>query len=117
MLLYLLARNILFDVGIFFVDWYVKGSHAIWAWIGSVLQDLERLFAVRLMIRYWVVPLYQDYSVIGYVVGVPFRTVRILIGLAVYLCVFAVGAFVWLIWLSIPLVALAGLLSGYASRS
>jgi len=66
------------------------------------LEELDKFVALRITAKNWFKPLYQDYSIIGYLWGFIFRTIRILIGLAIYLFLFFVSIGIFILWAFIP---------------
>lgn len=86
----------------FIRHWYWGGFLTVTHRTLNVLEKLDRMLAVRITFRYWLSPLYQDYSVIGYVLGFIFRTSRIFIGSAVYFCIIIAAAAVYLAWALAP---------------
>ncbi len=82
-LVYLVARFFyrIFD---FFHHWYVHGLRAILHGGVNFFEHLDRVIALRMTVRYFFEPLYKDYTFVGRILGVIFRSVRICIGLAVY---------------------------------
>lgn len=86
----------------FFRHWYFYGFLKATHWSYNVLERLDRIFALRITVKNWLQPLYQDYSAIGYLLGFIFRTARIFTALAVYgfFMVAALGLF--LLWAVIP---------------
>lgn len=87
----------------FFRHWYVDGFFKIVHWTLNFLERMDQSFALRITVKNWFQPLYQDYSFIGYLWGFVFRTIRILVGLAVYLLFVAVAFGLFAIWAAIPL--------------
>jgi hypothetical protein len=90
----------------FFRHWYGDGSRAIGAAFMGALTNADRSFAVLITVRHFFEPLYKDYTVVGRIVGVVFRSFRILIGVFVYLFIAVLFAIVYLVWISIPAVIL-----------
>lgn len=91
----------------FFHHWYIHGSRrTLHLWV-SQLERLDRTFAVRVTLRHFFEPLYQDYSIMGRILGVIFRTLRILLGFLIYAIVSTVFVIFYLIWLVIPLALIA----------
>lgn len=86
----------------FFHHWYVDGSRTIAHRFISTLEEIDKTFAIVITLRFLFQPLYKDYSVIGRILGVIFRTGRILIGAFVYLFVIALFLVFYLIWIAIP---------------
>lgn len=90
----------LFD---FFHHWYADGSRVFFNYFISRLERMDQTFAVRVTLRYFFQPLYKDYTIVGRILGVVFRSARLLIGAAVYLAAALVFAACYLIWLSVPI--------------
>jgi hypothetical protein len=88
----------------FFRHWYVGGSRAIGRRFMATLSAADRSFAVVITLRHFFEPLYKDYSVIGRILGIVFRTIRVLIGSVFYLILTIAFAIVYVIWLAIPAV-------------
>ena len=101
-----LIQRFLYRIGDFFHHWYVDGSRAFGNQFMLTLTALDQTFAIAITARHFFEPLYKDYSVIGRILGVIFRTGRILIGSIVYLVVAILFIAVYLLWISIPAVLL-----------
>ncbi len=100
-LLYILARLVKRATD-FFKHWYINGFFQAMRWTLDVYERLDHKFALRITVRYWMQPLYQDYSIIGYIFGFIFRTVRIIAALIIYTFVFFIALFLFLLWAAIP---------------
>ena len=97
-----IAQRAVYRIGDFFHHWYVDGSRRfIHAYI-SKLEDLDKGFAFRVTIKHFFEPLYKDYSLVGRILGVVFRTGRVAIGGCVYLVFSIIFGVVYLAWLLIP---------------
>lgn len=86
----------------FFHHWYIDGSREIGHRFITALESADRSLALKITIRYFFQPLYRDYTVIGRILGVIFRSGRILIGVVVYLVVVALFLLFYLAWLATP---------------
>ena len=86
----------------FFHHWYVDGSRVIAHRFVSTLEDIDQTLAVKVTLRYFFQPLYKDYSVIGRILGLIFRTGRILIGGAIYLVLALMFLAFYLLWVAVP---------------
>ncbi len=102
---YLLNRFV-FRLSDFIRHWYVNGSRAFAHSFISFLETLDHTLALRITIYYFSRPLYGDYTIIGRILGIIFRSGRILIGVIVYLIVSLVALACYIIWLLIPFVPL-----------
>lgn len=100
-LVYLLHRA-LYRLGDFFHHWYIDGTRAFAHKFISLLEELDRTFAISITFRYLFQPLYKDYSVVGRIVGFVFRSGRILIGGVVYVFVAVLFLVAYFAWLVIP---------------
>ena len=89
----------LFD---FFHHWYVDGSRRFAHSFISALESADRTFAVKITLRHFFEPLYRDYSVIGRILGIVFRTGRVIIGSIIYCAVAIVFVVAYVVWLVIP---------------
>jgi hypothetical protein len=98
---YLIYR-LFYRIGDFFRHWYADGSRVIAHRFISTLEDVDQSLAVAITLRHFFQPLYKDYSVIGRILGVIFRTGRILIGGAIYLVIAALFFAFYLVWIAIP---------------
>ncbi len=99
-----LVQRFLYRLTDFFHHWYVDGSRRIGHQFIATLEDADRSFAVRVTLRYFFRPLYGDYTIIGRVLGVIFRTGRILIGGVVYAVIALLFLLFYVVWLAIPAV-------------
>ena len=89
--------------GDFLWHWYVDGFLQAVDWTLHIYERLDRRFALRITAKNWFQPLYQDYSLIGYIWGFIFRTVRIIIGLCVYAVILVAASALFLLWASFPI--------------
>ncbi|MCH7951890.1 AAA family ATPase [Patescibacteria group bacterium] len=86
--------------------WYID-TPAWWVrFFKRLLIFLDNQLAVRLMIQLWLVPVWQDTTIIGRGLSFTFRTVRVVIG-GIIISATALAAVFWvLIWLLLPMVLL-----------
>ncbi len=96
----------------FFKGWYFDGFLFFWKKLRNILGAMDYTFAVRITIRNWMKPLYQDRTILGYILGPIFRTARILIGSFIYLIVFLIWLSILAIWFSIPIYLIYGSIFG-----
>ncbi len=96
-------NRFIFRISEFIWHWYVV-SFEIFAHITvSFLEKLDRFFAFKISLRHIFKPLYQDRSVIGYVLGFIFRLMRIILGGISYGIIIVAAAILFLGWAFIPL--------------
>ena len=101
-----LAHRVGYRLFDFFRCWYADGSRVFFHHFISFLERLDQTFAVRVTLRYFFQPLYKDYTIVGRILGVVFRSGRLAIGMSVYACVAAVFLALYAVWLLIPLIIL-----------
>ncbi len=82
--------------------WYIEATIRIWAALFDQLQQIDRIFAIRINAKLWLEPLYGDYTPVGRIIGPIFRTFRILLGLSMYGILTALTFIIWVIWLLVP---------------
>lgn len=87
----------------FFRHWYLDGFLKATHWFLNFLERLDRIFALRITAKNWFQPLFQDYTLIGYLWGFVFRTVRIAVGLLIYAFFAIIFAGLFLLWAALPL--------------
>ena len=97
-----IINQLFYRIFIFLKHWDVSSFYIFWNFIISFLSKLDRIFAVKISLRYLFHPLYQDYSVIGYILGFIFRLIRIFIGSIIYLLILLIAGAVYLTWLAAP---------------
>ena len=97
-----LIQRFFYRIFDFFHHWYEDAVRVFNHWVINFYERLDQTFALRITLRYFFQPLYKDYTVMGRILGVIFRSGRILVSLIVYgfLGIFAV--FFYLLWLTLP---------------
>jgi len=86
----------------FLRHWYVKSFRIYSNRVVSFLEQLDRFFALKITLRHLFHPLYQDYSLIGYILGFIFRIIRVVGAVVFYGIVIVMAVLVYLFWLIIP---------------
>ncbi|MGB9609022.1 MAG: hypothetical protein ACPL3E_01455, partial [Minisyncoccia bacterium] len=92
----------LFRIYEFLNHWYVKGTRWIFHYWISTLESLDYSFAIKVNLKHFFEPMYKDYSLIGRILSIFFRTLRILIGSFVYLIISFFALIFIVIWVLIP---------------
>ena len=100
------VQQFVYRIFSFFRHWYAGGFRKAAHWTLLILERLDRVLALKVTIRYFFRPLYQDYSFAGYFFGFPFRVVRALAALVVYAFVIAMAIALYLAWAFAPLYVL-----------
>ncbi len=108
-----LATRFLYRLTQFLNDWYVASFSALAHRATSILERYDRSLALRVTLRHMFEPLYQDRSVIGYILGFIFRTVRICIALVAYAIVILVFVTIYALWASVPLLLIYFILTNH----
>jgi len=86
----------------FLRHWYLDSFLATSHFMLGVFESLDRTFALKINVRNIFEPLYQDRSFLGYILGFILRSVRVVVGSVVYLCIFAVSVALYGLWLLVP---------------
>ena len=102
--LFYLIRQFFFRIFRFLRHWYVDSFVFIWHKFLGFLERLDRVFAVKITMRHWLEPLYQDKTIVGYILGFIFRTLRVFFGGFFYIFIFLIAIGVYLAWILIPLI-------------
>ncbi len=97
-----LFNRFFFRFSDFFHHWYVDGSRWFAHFFITSMEKLDSFFGVRINWKFIFQPLYGDYTIIGRMMGFFFRSLRIILGAAVYVLWAAVFAAIYLFWLAIP---------------
>ena len=107
-----LVKRFVYRAFDFFHHWYVDGSRIITNWFLVRFYSFERVFALRETLRFFFHPLFKDYTIVGRVLGVIFRSIRIIIGIFVYGILGGIFVIVYVIWLMIPVGIVARIILG-----
>ncbi|MDO8664715.1 MAG: hypothetical protein Q7K44_04200 [Candidatus Liptonbacteria bacterium] len=102
-LTYLIGRFI-YRIIDFFHHWYTDASRVFFYKLISFLEELDQTLALRMTLRYFFQPLYKDYTFIGRILGVVFRTCRAFIGFVVYVFVLIIFLASYVLWLAAPII-------------
>jgi len=107
-----LVQRAAFRVAEFFRHWYVDGTHGFIRVAAHIGTAVEQVVAVRVTLRFFFQPLFRDYTVLGRMLGPIFRAGRLVVGLLVYMLVFALLFIGYVAWIALP-----ALLAFYAVSS
>jgi hypothetical protein len=88
----------------FFHHWYIDGSRVIAHNFISTLESIDQTVALKITLRHFFEPLYKDYSIIGRILGVVFRTGRVLVGSLFYLFLLILYAIAYITWVAVPII-------------
>jgi len=99
-----LAGRFIYRILDFFNHWYIGASRVFFHKLVSFLEELDQTIALRVTLKYFFQPLFKDYTVIGRILGVVFRTGRALIGAIIYFLVIAIFMTGYILWLAAPII-------------
>jgi hypothetical protein len=97
-----LVYRFFYRIGDFFRHWYVNGTLAVAGLFMKTLERADRSFAVKVTLQHFFEPLYKDYSIIGRILGVLFRSLRVAIGAVAYAALTVVFMVIYLAWIAVP---------------
>lgn len=103
---YILKRG-LFRIKEFLHHYYIDGTRFLFYKFINFLERVDQSVAFRITLKNFFVPLYRDYTIIGRVMGIIFRSIRILAGSFIYLFLGSIFLLVVLTWLLIPIILIA----------
>ncbi len=94
----------LYSIFLNFIYFWWRDSFVWWLnRLERAHNKIEKFFAVKINLRYIFSPLYQDYTIVGFLVGVPARAIRISFGIIAHLLVLLVFVFLYFIWAIVPI--------------
>ncbi|MDO8429976.1 MAG: hypothetical protein Q7S73_01245 [bacterium] len=86
----------------FLRHWYIHGFLRAIDVSYNILEKLDKIFALQITAKNWFQPLYQDYSIIGYLWGFVFRTARIFASLVIYGIFIILSSILFILWALLP---------------
>lgn len=100
--LFYLFNRLVYRILDFLHHWYYDASRQWAHFFISALEKLDRTFAFGITFKYFFHPLYKDYTILGRILGVIFRTGRIILGGVLYLGLAVVFLGLYLAWILVP---------------
>lgn len=97
-------NRFVFRISSFIRHWYLGGFKIFSHFFISTLERMDRFFALKISLRHFFDPLYQDATIIGKVLGPFFRFFRIILGGVMYAFLFIFVAIGFLFWAAIPFI-------------
>ena len=97
-----LIQRFFYRIFDFFHHWYEDAVRVFNHLVINFYERLDRVFALRITVKYFFEPLYKDYTIVGRILGVVFRSGRIFVGLIVYGFFGIVFMGFYLLWLALP---------------
>ncbi|MBI4095221.1 MAG: hypothetical protein HY435_03450 [Candidatus Liptonbacteria bacterium] len=98
-----LAYRLFYRILGFFHHWYFDASKQFFHWFADYFGALEHALALRVTILHFFQPLWKDYTAVGRVLGVIFRSGRIVVAVTTYLVLGALFYAAYLVWLALPI--------------
>lgn len=99
----------------FFRHWYLESLGVMTEFFNRLLWRLDQTLALKVTIRHFFEPLYQDRTFLGYVLGFFFRSARVLVASIIYLFIIALAVLIYLFWAAAPVYAIFRLFQGLIS--
>ena len=96
-----LANRFVYGIIDFLNHWYIGSFLVVSDFMLNLFEQLDYVFALRVTLKNFFKPLYQDKTIIGYILGFFLRTGRVLVALVVYISVFILSIVIYVFWLSI----------------
>lgn len=86
-----------------FIRAYFKGSYSfLFRIYQNCFSRLERTTGLIVNIRYFFVPLWQQYAFVAYLISIPYRTARIILGTVLLLILTVFFLAIYLCWICLP---------------
>lgn len=102
-----LVERLVFRISEFFRRWYIAAGKEIIHITMRRLSSLDRKFALKITFLHFFMPLYGDETFIGRILGIVFRSLRIIIALALYLVIILFALVTYFLWALVPVFLLA----------
>ena len=87
----------------FLRHWYFESFFNMSHFMLNVFEGMDRSLALKINLRNIFKPLYQDATIIGYVLGFLLRFFKVVVASITYLFVFVISVTTYLLWLAIPI--------------
>lgn len=107
-----LGKRILFYLKSFVFTYYSGGTDFFWRFYLNLFESVEEKFGFLINIRYFFVPIWQEYSFAGYLVSIPIRTIKIIVGFLIVLLISFLWGMLYLIWCIFPVYLLWKIIRG-----
>jgi len=99
-----LAQGLVMNLLVFIKRWYLGSWYRMFGTGRYLVRRLERSLAIRINVRFLFVPLYQERNIYGYVLGFLFRSLKIIVGGALYVCIGVFVVALYIAWAIVPFV-------------
>lgn len=108
--IYIIYR-LFYVIGLFLRHWYVDSFYVSAKYARSLFLRMDRVIAVRVTLLNFFQPLYQDFTMLGYIYGFIFRSLRLLVGATIYMFLGSLAIILFGMWLLIPIILCSKLIS------
>lgn len=102
-LLIFILNRFIFRISEFIRRWYLYGARFYAHKVVSILEQLDKTFALKITWRHFGEPLYQDRTIVGYVLGFIFRLIRLLLGASIYGIIILIAVLIFAAWALAPI--------------
>lgn len=98
-----LANRFIYRITAFLRHWYVDSFWWASRQAVNALESLDRRFALRITLRNFFKPLYQDYTIIGHILGIFFRFWRVIFAALLYAVLIVAVTACYIAWALLPI--------------
>jgi len=105
-----LIQELFAEVYRFINHYYIGGSKYIFSKVQDFFRDIDYYLALGITVRHFFEPLYGDYSIVGRILGIIFRSIRVIIALVIYVILSIIVFFIYLLWIFFPLIIISKIL-------
>lgn len=102
-----LVTRFFYRIWQFLVHWYGHGFLLFWDKMLSLFESIDQTIALKITLRYFFEPLYRDYTTVGRILGIIFRSGRVIVGVVAYGALGIFAAALYIIWALLPLYILS----------
>jgi len=95
-------RKIGFYILDFIKTYFINGHHFLFKSYQNLFAKLEYRTGLIVNLRYFRIPLWQEYSFAAYLLSIPYRTIRIIFGTILLILLTLIFAMIYLCWMSLP---------------
>jgi len=82
--------------------WYIDSFYMIYDVLVRTIKKLDRKWALKITLRHFFRPLYQDYSWQGYILGIGFRFFRVILASINYFFILVFFLAMYAFWCLLP---------------
>lgn len=97
-----LTQRFFYRIWMFLSHWYLDGFRFFWGRGVRALETLDRFWALKITLKNFFEPLYQDHTAIGHILGFIFRFFRVATAAALYFLIIALALILYVLWGLVP---------------